>query len=462
MKRLFATLVFILPLLLFAQTKKTVTSETASAKVLAGPMLGYSEHREALIWIQVSCAKKVTLQYHPVGAPAQKAEITEDVKENNCASYSNIKFVPSLLKPGTSYEYQILLDGKPVKFAYNLVFKTKPLWEWRTPAPNFSFIAASCNYVNDTAYDRPGKSYGQGTEIFWRMAETPADFMIWLGDNTYLREADFSSESGIKYRYQHTRGDKNLQKLLATKNHYATWDDHDFGNNNSGKGFPLKQVSYQCFKDYWGNKQFGENNEGVYSVFSYSDADFILLDDRWWRDESDLDEAVNPNKTQLGSKQLEWLFYQLSHSRAPFKFICVGGQFVNEETDKESFNLYKNERQKIIDYIVANKISGVIFLSGDRHHTELLKYNKRETELGYSIFELTSSAISSRPGNVKETSEAENPMRIKSSLVTENNYCRISITGAKGSRQVTFTCYNNTNTALWEFSIDETQLKAKK
>ncbi|MFN5884653.1 MAG: alkaline phosphatase D family protein, partial [Bacteroidota bacterium] len=115
-------------------------------------------------------------------------------------------------------------------------------------------------------------------------------------------------------RYAHTRADKNLQTLLRSRNHYAIWDDHDFGDNNSGKGFALKESSRQCFTDYWGNKQYGQNNEGVYSSFSHADADFILLDNRWWRDESDLDETLHNNKTQLGTKQLEWLFYQLSHS----------------------------------------------------------------------------------------------------------------------------------------------------
>lgn len=462
MKKLVLLLLLVAPVLLLAQPKKpSIPVNPNAPKVVAGPMLGYAEHREALIWVQVKCAKKITLQYHQETTPEIKYELTETIADNPCKQASIVKFIPTLLKPGTSYQYRILLDGTPVSFPYATVFKSKPLWEWRSPAPDFSFIAASCNYVNDTAYDRPGKPYGQGTEIFWRMAESPAEFMIWLGDNVYLREADYSSESGIKYRYEHTRSDKNLQKLLAVKNHYATWDDHDYGDNNSGKGFPLKQTTYQCFKDYWGNKQYGEDNQGVYSKFSYSDADFILLDDRWWRDESDLDESVNPNKTQLGTKQLEWFFYQLSHSRATFKFVCIGGQFLNEETDKESYNFYKNERQKIIDYIIQNKISGVIFLSGDRHHTELIKYNKRESELGYSLYELTSSAISSRPGNVKETAEVENTMRIKSSLVAENNYCKISISGARKARQVTFTCYDASNSAQWEFTVDETQLKAK-
>ncbi|GIW22755.1 MAG: hypothetical protein KatS3mg068_1762 [Candidatus Sericytochromatia bacterium] len=34
--------------------------------------------------------------------------------------------------------------------------------------------------------------------------------MIWLGDNAYLREADWYSWRGIGKRYTHTRSLKNL------------------------------------------------------------------------------------------------------------------------------------------------------------------------------------------------------------------------------------------------------------
>jgi len=434
------------------------------AKVVSGPMLGYSEHREALIWLQTICCHTVMLQYSPVNQPKQKVEITEyNTNDSVCDQAWIAKFIPTYLQPGTTYSYKIFLDGKEYKSSVPLKFKTKVLWEYRTDPPDFSFVTGSCNYVNDSLYDRPGVPYGQGTEIFWRMSETKTDFMLWLGDNVYLREADYSSESGIKYRYQHTRSDKNLQKLLATKNNYAIWDDHDYADNNSGKGFELKGNSYKCFKDYWGNKTYGENNEGIYSKFSFSDADFMLLDDRWWRDETDLSETENPKKTQLGHQQLQWLFYQLSHSKATFKFVCVGGQFLNENTTSESFNLYKNERQQILDYIIANKISGVIFLSGDRHFTELLQFNKRQTDLGYSIYELTSSPISSKPyEEVLKTEEKDNPMRVKNSLVTLNNFCTVSVSGKSGQRIVKFACFDKNNTAQWEISLNEDQLKAKK
>jgi alkaline phosphatase D len=112
-----------------------------------------------------------------------------------------------------------------------------------------------------------------------------------------------------------------------------------------------------------------------------------MLDDRWFRDESEINEQFD-SKAQIGSTQLSWLKNKLVHSRASFKFVCVGGQFLNANTDKESYNLYKKERDEILRFIVDQKISGVFFLSGDRHHTELLKNDEVVAKLGYPLYDL--------------------------------------------------------------------------
>ena len=59
--------------------------------------------------------------------------------------------------------------------------------------PAFSFVTGSCAFINEAKYDRPGKPYGGGYEIFESMAADDPDMMLWLGDNIYLREVDFQS-----------------------------------------------------------------------------------------------------------------------------------------------------------------------------------------------------------------------------------------------------------------------------
>lgn len=445
------------------------------AKILAGPMLGYCEHKEVMIWVMTGCAQKLTINYAPVfnnkDRKSQEVILFENSKDpQRCNQERITKLVLTDLLPGTRYSYSLSLDGKEQKFEYGLFFQTREIWEWRAPAPDFKFIAGSCNYVNDSAYDRPGKPYGQGTEIFNTMADAKADMMIWLGDNTYLREADYSSESGIEYRYSHTRKDKNLQRFFATQPNYAMWDDHDYGNDDGSKSFELNATTKKTFIDYWCNKTYGENNQGIYSKVSYSDCDFFLTDDRTFRDDSKGNEKLNPEKTQLGAQQIAWLKNELINSHATFKFICIGGQFLNENTDKEGFNLFQAERKMLIDFITLNKISGVIFITGDRHHSEVIQKFRPGTKKNpgsYPLYDITSSPLTSGVDNILNTPEKDNPMRVQGTLAVTQNFCVFSVSGQRGERKVLIRCIDTHNKTLWEQTLfqkdltDTTPVKGK-
>lgn len=445
--------------------------QTQTPKILAGPMLGYCEHKEVLVWILTSCTRKVSLHYYITKTKTEK-KILEEVlfdpaikvgDPSICNNNKVTKFVLKDLRPGEKYSYLIYLDGKEYKPEFPLQFTTKEIWEWRAPAPDFAFLAGSCNYINDSLYDRPGKPYGKQTDIFKTMAATPAELMIWLGDNTYLREADYSSQSGIKYRYEHTRRNKDLQKLLGTKFNYAIWDDHDFGPNDGNSSFELKDYSTQIFKQFWGNKYYGQDGQGVYSKFSYSDCEFFLLDNRTFRDESSLNEETVAYKTMLGQKQLQWLKNSLKFSTASFKFICVGGQVLNEYTVKESYNLYKSEREEIISFISNNNISGVLFLTGDRHHSEIIKANRNKNNKSdtdyYPLYDITSSPLTSGTDDILNSSEKDNPMRVKGTLAVDQNFCIFNVSGMPGERKLLVRSLDRNNNKLFELTLYQSDLE---
>lgn len=449
---------------LSAGAQKKHEKKSAVSQLIAGPMLGYVEHREARIWVAGLFTLEDKLVYYPAHAPEQKKEIALHTFNSYPfgASMCGSTLQLNNLEMATTYIYELWLNGKKTEFEKPLQFTTKTIWEWRTEPPVFSFLTGSCLYVNDSLHDRPGKPYGQGTGILLNMAQRKADFMLWLGDNTYTREADYTSMSGLAYRYLHTRSDKNLQPLLRAMPHYATWDDHDFGPNNAGRSYELKESSRHLFTQFWPARSYGENNEGIYTRFKYSDCEFFLLDDRYFRDDTDMDEAAYPQKSQLGEQQKIWLKNALKDSHAPFKFVVVGGQFLNEYTTKESYNLYKNERQELLDFIAAQKIEGVIFLSGDRHHTELLRNDKFKAKTGYAIYDLTSSPLSSGANvNVfRDSMEANNPMRVKGTLVAESNYCELTVSGKRRERVLTIRCINAAGETKWEQRISEAELRA--
>lgn len=478
-----------LGLLLFSLSSIAFSQQ---ARVLSGPMNGYAEHRECMVWIQTTCARQVTLQWKNELNPSQKGTVVHDIPKEAGCTPSISKLILTGLTPGQTYSYKIWLDQKEISSPVTLKCHTKPLWEWRSAPPAFSFIMGSCNYINDSAFDRPGKPYGQSTSILHHMAASPAQMMLWLGDNVYLREADYSSVSGIQYRYQHTRSHPDLQKLLATKQHYAITDDHDFGPNNSCKNFGLAEASAEIFKSYWGNKYYGKNGKGLYSLMSYSDCDFFLLDNRSQRDEDLLPDSIYA-KTQLGKEQLDWLLQSLLASRATFKFIVMGGQFLNTFTREESYVQFSRERQVISDFIQKHRLNGIVFISGDRHHSEILKRpipmdsvtqkpairerrgdrkkdpkktareeDEEETATPPKapiLYEITCSPLTSGSSNILKTPEAQNPMRVPHTLVTEQNYCQVTVGGPEKNRNLLIKCFNGQNELKWEFTIREEDLK---
>ena len=378
--------------------------------------------------------------------------------------FNPIKIVLPLLNFNSQYEYRILIDGKELSNNFPYEFTTKKVWaRWSKVEPgDFSFLLGSCTYFNEPAYDRPGNPYGQNPAILNTMAETKGDFMVWLGDNVYLREADWTSRSGIYRRNSYNRAQKELQKMLYVRPNYAIWDDHDFGPNDSNGSYDLKDETLNSFKEYWGNKTYGEsNNPGIYGKFSYLDAEFFLLDDRYHRSANQIRDSIdgkaNPEKHFLGKQQMEWLKNALISSDYNIRFIVCGSQVNNMMADKESFSKYSSEYHELIEFIVSNKIKGVIFLTGDRHFTEMLKVEKQNF---YPIYEFTSSPISSGVYTaITSSAEAKNPMRVDGSLLAENNFGKITVSGPVNDRSITFQSINANGEEKWKHSIKLNDLK---
>jgi alkaline phosphatase D len=426
--------------------------------LVAGPMLGYVEHREALIWIEVAPAvTSIQLKYFKKDNPATVNTIT--YKGQLGEDYNPEKIVLQNLDMNSNYVYEIYLNNKKQSFTHPLTFTTPDTWQFRRPAPNFSFIFGSCTYINDAAYDRPGEPYGRDPRIFDTIAKTQSDFMIWLGDNTYTREADYTSKSGFYYRYTHTRKCRNMQALLASRPNFAIWDDHDYGPNDGNSSFELKEISLQTFKDFWGNKTFGEpDNPGIYTKFTWSDCEFYLLDDRYYRSDGRMNDS-SAEKEFLGDKQMAWLKNGLLYSKATFKFLALGSQVLNPLNDFEGFSHYQKEYTELMQFLKEYKIPGVIFLSGDRHISEIIKF---QPEGMYPLYDITSSALTSR-NNPKflQSKEADNPYRVVPSAILDQNFMKLSVSGDRNNRIATIDAITVDNKVVWEYVIRQMDLKVE-
>ncbi|MHA8094199.1 alkaline phosphatase D family protein [Aquirufa lenticrescens] len=434
MKRILIALFLATPLLVSAQIK-------------SGPMLGYSEMKEVLVWVQTEKPADVSIQYWEKGD--KTTHKTDPVHTEKATAYI-ARIIADEVTMGKKYEYEVLVNGKKIAFDYPLEFQTQDLWQYRHDPPAFSFIFGTCNYVNEEGTDRPGRPYGGADEVYASMYAKKPDFMLWGGDNFYYREPDYT-RTGMIHRNDHARAVKSMQPLLGSVHQYAIWDDHDYGPNDSDRSFPLKYTSLEMFKMYWGNPNFAFPNEGITGKFQWADVEFFLMDDRWNKAPNEL---TDPNKDYWGAKQMTWLLDQLSTSRASFKIIVNGGQVVSPAKVFENMANYEAERTYLLKELKNRKIPGVLFFTGDRHISDL---NKLEREGNYPLYDLTVSPMTA--GKADAVKLDYNETLVPGTLVQERAFSKIEVTGPLKDRTLTITLFNVKGEVLWTKELKSNLLK---
>ena len=409
-----------------------------------GPMVGHVDMLEATVWLQCLGPCNARIEYWAKDRP--DSVLTTQEVTASAANAHAMDIVVSGVVPGTTYGYRPIINGKAVDVGQPLTFRTQNLWKHRTDPPAFTVAMGSCAYINEPAYDRPGRPYGNDLGIFDRIAEREPDLMLWLGDNVYLREPDWGSRTGFLHRYTHTRSQPQLQRLLRSTAHYAIWDDHDFGPNDADGSFVNGTIAREMFDLFWPNPTCGVPGvPGTTTAFSHGDVDFFLLDDRTFRRPGHL-RTVLPQL--LGKEQMDWLIQALRYSDAPFKVVAMGGQVLNTGAVFENYATIPEERAELIRRIEAEGIRGVVFVSGDRHFTELSKMTLGN---GSDLYDLTCSPLTSGTYGPKEV----NDLRVPGTLVEQHNFAELTFNGPKGARVMTMRVLDREGKLLWERAVPQ-------
>lgn len=442
--RLFLILFLFSTTSVFGQSKITLAAE---------PMLGFVEMTEANIWIQTT-----EPTYVVINAKADSVDAPW-FNSGNVRTFSDKFNIAHIkidgLQHGTRYEYEVVVDGENNGKTYS--FSTQKLWQWRTDPPKFSVMMGSCIFVNDPPNDRPGRGYGGEFEVINIMSKQDVDMMLWLGDNVYYREPDFFSKAGLAYRNNATRQLPDLQSIFSNYINIATWDDHDFGPNDADRTYRLREEALELFKLYWMNPSYGTaETDGIFGRYMYNDVEFFLLDDRYHRAPNKLQDDDKP---YLGDAQLQWLKESLVSSNASFKIIVNGNQVINTNNQHEAWAKYPTEFNNFMDWLLISEVDGVMFLSGDRHHTELLKV---QHDGFYPLYEFTSSPITSGTHN-RMGSEEENPLRVDGTLVNDKrNFGIMTVEGPRNKRMMTLKTIDSEGVERWKFTINQEDLRTKK
>ncbi len=288
------------------------------------------------------------------------------------------------------------------------------------------------------------------------VAQSP-QLWVWLGDNIY---ADTHDMKFLRAQYQKQKDNADYQKLIATCPVIGTWDDHDYGINDSGKNYSRKKESKEemlRFLDVPANDPV-RKHEGVYSAHTYGSGSkkvkILLLDTRYFRDtvlkSNDPKKRYQANLTGdiLGEAQWTWLENELKNSDAAVHVIGSSIQFVAEDHGYEKWANFPQARKRMIELLGRVKPKNSIIISGDRHIAEISKM--KIPGLPYELYDFTSSGLTHTWSDTGMDSEM-NSHRV-GDLIIQKTFGMLLIdwTGSQPSVKLQVRGYKN---ALYEEQI---------
>lgn len=246
------------------------------------------------------------------------------------------------------------------------------------------------------------------------------ELFVFLGDNVYGDTRDMPE---LQAKYGRLAAVDGFRRLRATTPVVATWDDHDFGENDAGGDYPMKEQSRRIFLDFWREPDDSprRQRDGVYTSYSFGPegrrVQLILLDLRynrtpilsspflgdedayrqWASHEGEAGREVpgpyvrnpDPAATMLGETQWRWLEQRL---REPADLRLIGSslQVLADFPGWEAWVNYPHDQQRLFQLIRDTGAEGVVMLSGDTHFGEL---TRQAVNVPYPMYDLTSSGL---------------------------------------------------------------------
>ena len=396
-------------------------------KVLAGPMVTYTDGYSTQIWMLLKPDAKI---------------VTVEVKNYDNDKFRNYEykvknpyyfkdFIPvtipiESLVPNMEFTLNLFVDSVPVKNGEVDIFTKRP----HLDDTHFLIGGGLTDLNNET------------DDILSTMVRKNSDFMVWLGDNI---KSDLSGEqitfNDLVEKYISTRMNPELNRFIKSIPQIATWDDIDYGLMNGGSNWGLKDSVFYAFDMFWPNALNKTYNYtfwdyGTYQKYSYNDIDIFLLDNRMFR------EGLNdPTPSLFGDTQTERLFKEINNSGAAFTFIVSPTPFLFE-TDESLIN-YKDHFEHFMYRLKVSGTEGVILLSGNGEETKVKKYDNDPEWSGadfwYPIYELNFGSLAKSGQN--------------------QNFSRIRVEGKLHKRVCSIETFDSSGNIIFRKRIHEDELK---
>ncbi|MEM7235609.1 MAG: alkaline phosphatase D family protein, partial [Planctomycetota bacterium] len=285
---------------LFAAAARQATAADAKSHAV-GPILGHVDHDTAILWYRpANPGEYVATLTQAVTGETRSAKATASPDHDLCVTW---RF--NGLNAKTEYRYAITRDGQAVSKGDAQRIRTAP------PADESSrTVLAMGSCASSTKF----------FDVWTQIGSKNIDALMLLGDTPYI---DNTKLSVNRSRHRDFLSIPTLAKLGASTPVWGTWDDHDFGGNDTDGKIRNKSVLRQVFTEYRAQTEFGDGEHGIYTKFRRGPIEVFMIDPRYFsQTEPSPVDAKKP--TCLGKTQWQWLRDGLKQSTAPFKMLATG------------------------------------------------------------------------------------------------------------------------------------------
>ena len=357
-----------------------------------------------IIWTRVSpdsTSGEIEVQWYIATDTLINEVVASGTFSTNANRDYTVKVDVEDLSPATTYYFMFNAFGRN-----SLIGRTRTAPEG--DAEHLRFGVVSCSNYEAGFFNAYGRI----------AARNDLDAVIHLGDYIYEYGAGIYGDSSLtgrthepfetvsldqyRSRYSLYRLDQDLRRAHQQHPFINIWDDHETANDawkdgaenhqdsTEGSWELRKSVAKKAFYEWIPIRENEE--EAIFRTLHYGNLlDLIMLDTRIeGRDQqiASIEEPAlyAPDRTMMGSSQLDWFFNAVKSSNAKWKII--GNQVIFSEfnvgfaaladpslgsvSDVESLFLdiwdgYPAERLKIINFLRNDSIDNVVFLTGDFH-----------------------------------------------------------------------------------------------
>ncbi len=398
-----------------------------------GPMLGCVTAQGVRVWLRTLRPAQVEVRVMVDGDEKTFGPVASTVTSDLTA------IVPVTgLEPNTRYTYRVLVDGQAITLPQHAVIVTAPK---PTPSGQVRITFGSC-------YHRWGLGHtDQTAQILTRQ---PAA-MLLIGDiavqdrnnNLAMHRADYL------LRDLHPA----WQDLVAAVPVFATWDDHDyFDNDKAGvpRGYTEQDKIQVCdvFRQNWNNPSYGFNDQrrGIFMRTRVGPCDVIMVDHRYFR--------RNKPGSFLGEEQMEWLETQLLDCQGPFIILSCGTMWSDYVSrGKDSWGKWDPAgRERIFSLIEKHRIGGVLLISGDRHGARGFRIPRPS---GFAFYEFEAGSLGGRKGPPTKHPDWKTQLY---GIASQYAFGEFSINATLPDPEVTFRLIQDSGKVIYAITLKRSQL----